>query len=171
MLGKHIFTILIALFFNLFLTTAIAAPAKNKATNSKQAPIQSPAPAAPTLNSLEKALDLNVGTKAAYNDFVDDGGLSKQDNWHGLQIGSFQSGRGEDGLISYIIATVNRYSSASLKDVRNTLSQYCGFKDEDWVRQDMMGNVGGKALNEKCKADYENWTAGRGIISFTISKP
>jgi len=124
------------------------------------------------LNPLELAIDFEKGDKQAWTDFEEDGGLNKWSQWYGLPVASLNSQKGKDGLVEFLILGLNPYATVTIKQIRESISLYCGFSPDDWkVRDPQSDRKTYNASNDKCKtAEFDNWFLGKGIYGIRLGK-
>lgn len=123
---------------------------------------------AQNMNPLEQALDFEIGTKAIYTDWADDGGLNRLNSWHGLDLRALELQWGADGHPKFVAIVPSQLTS--IKEMRSALSKACGIKEDQWDREDMQGRTTAKAAGTKCRAEFNNWFRGPGIWNINLYK-
>ena len=105
--------------------------------------------------------------KSVLQDFMDDGGINRHNSWWGLTLVAFNMRfDGKDESTSVLVNTIS-----TIKEVRNAGNILCGFKDGDWARRnDPDGKVLLDAENKFCKAGIDNFVAGEGIVTLSITR-
>ena len=126
------------------------------------------------LNPLELALDFDKGTKTAWTDLGEDGGLNKHHYWYGISINSAENQRGRDGLVSDIMLTLDPYRTPTIKEIKTAINSFCGLTNADWKNDEIGGpdnRYSSEAYSDKCKTVFfTNFILGRGVWTINISK-
>lgn len=121
-------------------------------------------------NMLEKALNPFGGNKELSVDFKESGGLNTLNDWFGVYVLGYTTQSDSQGNVSTVI--VNGERGTPIKKVRSIANAMCGFAESDWKKRDagLESQMTGEAKNQKCKAGYDNFVFGKGIISLQIDR-
>jgi hypothetical protein len=84
-------------------------------------------------NAFEAAVDPVSGSKQKWNEWSDNGGLNKLDDFYGLKITEVNV-TWRDGKVSGLIMFTSQTHSP--KDVRKAMANICGGSDSDWKLDD-----------------------------------
>ena len=101
-----------------------------------------------TSNSLEKVTAIGVATRQQYQQFKDDGGINKEDSWHGFHVSELNVGFDKADklkLMEVVLFKVsNGYRDATITNLKGALSEICG---SEWERAE--GDKGMNLLAKK----------------------
>ena len=116
--------------------------------------------------ALEAAVDPVDGGKAAWDTFIDDGGLNSDSRFHGLRIKEASVSFTGDGRIGDVSMVLDK--GASAKDLRSALAEVCDIEDSAWkVRNAPV--LGGMADGERCSVVYAEKNAEQWQLAYRVS--
>ena len=117
---------------------------------------------------LEAAVDPVDGGKAAWDAFIDEGGLNSDSRFHGLRIKKASVSFTGDGRIGDVSMVLDK--GASAKDLRSALAEVCDIEDSAWkVRTAPV--LGGMADGDRCWGLYVEKNANQWSLSYRAKVP
>ncbi len=145
---------------NLTLVMALVLCFQDAVGQSKKAPQRNYTPA-------EIAISPFGQEKSVMTDFLDDGGIDRNNQWWGLSLQGFNVKYDADNKSKEVLV----YTLNTIKEVRNAGNILCGFKDGDWKRRDDPdGKVLLDAENNICKAGMDNFVNGQGVVTLVLTR-
>ena len=94
---------------------------------------------------LEKLTMIGISTDSDFKQFIDQGGITKNPNWHGFYVEKINTAYHTNGKLAEVgldinskatwlsnIKIWNRGESPSPKEIREVLSKVCNVHDSDW---------------------------------------